>query len=81
MTTYLIVSNSSLHMPSMSNNLIPPFVMRGSGLVVNEIVKINAEVPTKEHHSIYDATLEFRIPLVLKGMFSYFNTRSRKNMK
>ena len=46
-----------------------------SGLIVNEIAKIHAEVPTNSEHSIYCPQTQLRIPLGLNGIFSHFHTR------
>ena len=76
MTNYVMVAKNALYVPSMSNNLIPPFIMRQSVLIVNDMKNIHSEQPTKEHNSIYDETLDVRIRLILTGMFSLLNTRS-----
>ena len=57
----------------MRNNLIPPFVMREAGIRVNDTPKIQTSDPTEEDHSIYFPDNDFRIPLSLWGVFSYFN--------
>ena len=46
MITYLMITKNALHVPNTSNAIIPPFIMRESGLIVNEIVKNHVEVPT-----------------------------------
>ena len=61
----------------MRNNLIPPFVMREAGIRVNDTPKIQTSDPTEEDHSIYFPDNDFRIPLSLWGVFSYFNTSKR----
>ena len=76
MTNYVMVANNALHVLIMSYKLIPPFIMREFGLIANDIMKIHDELPTKEHNSIYNETLDVCIPLSLTGTFSYFNTRS-----
>ena len=43
---YMLVIQNALCVPSMSNNLIPPFIMRENGIVVNECAKIHCEDPT-----------------------------------
>ena len=74
--TYLLVARNALYIPSMSHNLIPPFILREAGQQVNEMAKRYADQPTKQHHSIYDPDTKLRIPLNVRGMFSYFPTRS-----
>ena len=71
---YIFVVHNALHVPSMRNNPIPPFVMREAGIRVNDTPKIQTSDPTEEDHSIYFPDNVFRIPLSLWGVFSYFNT-------
>jgi hypothetical protein len=68
----ILVIQNALHMPAMDNNLIPPFIMREAGLIVNDVPKIQVNNPTEDHHSIVFPEGEFRIPLSLWGVFSYF---------
>ena len=51
--THIMVLYNALHIPSMENNLVPPFAMRLAGLKVNECPKFLAKNPTIEHHSVY----------------------------
>ena len=43
---YILVIQNALRVPSMCNNLIPPFIMRENGIMVNECAKIHCEDPT-----------------------------------
>ena len=43
---YMLVIRNALCVPSMNNNLIPLFIMRENGIVVNECAKIHCEDPT-----------------------------------
>ena len=43
---YMLVIQNALRVPLMSNNLIPPFIMRENGIIVNECAKIHCEDPT-----------------------------------
>ena len=72
--TYILVIRNALHVPSMTNNLIPPSMMREAGVVVKDTPKIQLDDPTVEDHSIYFHETNFRIPLQLWGIFSYFPT-------
>ena len=72
---YMLVIQNALQVPSMSNNLIPPFIMRENGIIVNECAKIHCEDPTREDHAIIFKGYDLRIPLRLHGIFSYFVTR------
>ncbi len=71
---YILVLRNALYVPSMKNNLVPPFVMREAGIRVNDTPKIQTIEPTEDDHSIYFPDTDFRIPLSLWGMFSYFIT-------
>ena len=72
--TYILIIRNALHVPKMKNNLLPPFMLREAGITVNEIPKIQVDQPSEEHHSITFPETEFRIPLSLWGVFSYFPT-------
>jgi len=41
--SYVLVIKNSLYVPSMTNNLIPLFIMRKAGVFVNDIPKIHLE--------------------------------------
>ena len=72
---YILVIQNALCVPSMSNNLIPPFIMQENGIIVNECAKIHCEDPTREDHAIIFKGYNLRISLQLHGIFSYFVTR------
>ena len=71
---YILVIRNALHVPSMNNNLIPPFMLREAGVLVKETPKIQVEDPRVDDHAITFPDTGFRIPLSLNGVFSYFNT-------
>ena len=48
----ILVVQNAIHVPSMENNLIPPFMMREAGIVVNEKAKIHTDDPKDLDHSI-----------------------------
>ena len=73
---YLLILKNGLHVPSNKNNLIPPFIMREAGLVVNDTPKIHCQEATVEDHTVYCKEHDLRIPLMLDGIFSYFPTRA-----
>eukprot|EP00957_Ditylum_brightwellii_P085854 6531088-Ditylum_brightwellii.AAC.1 len=58
----------------MEINLLPPFIMREAGLIVDEVLKIHVEGPSVENHSIFVPSEGLRIPLSLNRIFSYFTT-------
>ena len=72
---YILVVQNALRVPSMSNNLFPPFIMRENGIMVNECAKIHCEDPTRHDHTIIFKGYDLCIPLRLHGVFSYFVTR------
>jgi hypothetical protein len=60
----------------MTHNLVPPFLLREAGLIVNETPKIQVVSPdVLSDHSIYFDGAKLRVPLALWGIFSYFPTR------
>ena len=81
MNTYILVVKKSLHLPLMEHNLIPSFIMREAGLMVNDVPKIHTkrDVLSVETHCIVankeDNEIELRIPMQFDGIFSYFPTR------
>jgi hypothetical protein len=58
----------------MTNNLLPPFILRQAGIKLNDTPKIQVDDPTIEEHSLLFPETGFRIPLSLWGTFSYFPT-------
>ena len=74
--TVLLIIRNALHVPSMNNHLIPPFMMRLAGLEVNECAKFLAKKPNISHHSVYFPEERRRILLSLTGITSYIPSRS-----
>ena len=77
--TYLLVVRNALCIPSMEHNLIPPFILRESGLVLYDTPKIHCNVPSAEDHSMFDEEKGPRIPFTLDRTFSVFKSHSLKN--
>ena len=71
-TSHILVIRNCLHVPTMTNNLIPPFIMREAGVEINDQPKIHTKDPGVEDHSIYFPEAEFHITLSLNGVFSGF---------
>eukprot|EP00957_Ditylum_brightwellii_P064419 4889216-Ditylum_brightwellii.AAC.1 len=71
---YILLVRNVLHVPSMDHNLIPPFMLREAGIMVNEKTKFHKENPRVNDHAITFPTLELRMPMGLWGVFSYFPT-------
>ena len=72
--THTLVLRNALSVPTMDHNLIPPFLMREAGLVVNDTAKIHIHDPDVSDHSIFFPNVSLRIPLSLWGTFSFFPT-------
>lgn len=72
--TYVLIVRDALRVPSMKNNLMPPFMMREAGIEVRDTPKIQVADPTQDDHAIVFPSTGFRIPLSLWGIFSYFPT-------
>jgi hypothetical protein len=73
--TYILIMRNALYIPSMHINLLPPFIMRAGGVIVNDIPKIHCKNPSSSDHSISFHNSPLCIPLKLSGTFSYFNHR------
>ena len=71
---YIFVIRNAIHVPSMKNNLIAPFILREAGITVNDVPKIHRDDPTEDDHAIIFKETGFRVPLQLWGIFSYFPT-------
>ena len=70
---YILLIMNALHVPAMSHNLVPPFIIRDAGVTVRSTPKIQCSDPDETHHALtFDST--FRVPLQLHGIFSYFKT-------
>jgi hypothetical protein len=71
-TVHILVIRNCLYVPTMTNNLIPPFIMREAGIEINDRPKIHSVNPGVEDHSSYFPESELRITLTLNGVFSGF---------
>ena len=71
---YILIIRGAIHVPSMTNNLVLPFVLREVGIVVNDKAKIQTVNPTNDDHVIIFKETGFWIPLALWRVFSYFAT-------
>eukprot|EP00957_Ditylum_brightwellii_P181663 13838956-Ditylum_brightwellii.AAC.1 len=72
--SYILLVSNTLHIPSMDHNLVPPFMLREAGIMVNETPKTHKENPTVDDHAITFPNLGLIIPLGLWEVFSYFPT-------
>ena len=73
--TYILLVRNALYMPSLEDNLIPPFILREGGVIVNDTAKIHADDPSIDDHCIQFQDSDLRIPLRLNGIFSFFHSR------
>lgn len=71
----LLVAKDAVYVETMDHNLVPPFMLREAGVIVDTTPKIHATDPDTSHHSLYWPEEDVRIPLSLHGIFSYFKTR------
>lgn len=74
--THILVLYNALYVPSVDNNLVPPFVVRRRGHTINDVPKIQCSDPTEDNHCIQFEDTEIRIPLQLTGIISYFDSRA-----
>ena len=83
MRTYILIVRNALHVKSMRHNLLPPFIAREVGLVVNDVPRIHCGegLDNESHCIISKGEVPLRIPLRLKGVFSYFETRKLTSME
>ena len=57
--SHILIIQNAIHVDSMENNLIPPFILWEAGLQVNERAKIHTDDPTADNHSIIFPTTNF----------------------
>ena len=76
--TYILIVRNALYVKSMDHNLIPPFVMREAGLQVNDVPRIHCgnDITQDSHCIVANGETHLRIPLRLRGIFSFFPSRA-----
>ena len=67
--TTIILTHNALYIANMTQNLIPPIMLRMNGIEVNKCPKFLASEPSESHHSILLPNT-LRIPLSLHGSIS-----------
>ena len=77
--TYILALKNALCVPSMSHNLVPPFILREASLEVNEKPKIHNNDPSVEDHSLFHEESGFRMLFTLDGTFTVFPTHALTN--
>ena len=55
----ILIIRRGLHVPSITHNLLPPFMLREAGIHINEVPKIHVTSPTEEHHAITFQEINF----------------------
>ena len=73
--TYILLLRNCLHIPEIKHNLLPPFIVREAGHILDECPKFQASEPSIKNHSIYIKEFDLRIHFNLTNTFSYFGTR------
>ena len=77
--SYLLVVKNELFIKSMLHNLIPPFIIRQMGLIVNDVCKIHLKSVGEYRHTIQNPETDLVIQLYLEVIFSVFDTRIPNN--
>jgi len=76
-TTYILILGQAIYLGNqMKNSLICPNQLRANGLIVEDCPKHLAPRDKPSSHSIFVPEDNLTIPLQLKGVTSYFTTRT-----
>ena len=59
----MLVCKEALYVLEMKYNIIPPFLMREAGLIVDDLLQVQSLNPTKNHHSMHFPDENMRMPL------------------
>ena len=74
--TFILIMKNVLYVETMERNLIPPFILREAGLIVNDVPRIHCgEELNDESHCIIDRSTGMKIRMFLRGIFSGFDSR------
>ena len=75
--TYILIVRNALYVESMEENLVPPFILREAGLIVNECPKQHRPFgeATEDDHTIQHRESGLKIAMKIRSTFSYFDTR------
>ena len=74
--TYILLFRNALHIPSMNNNFIPPFIMCERGIIVENMPKIHGNPAIISKHTISFPNIDLKIHLHLHRIFSYSPSRT-----
>jgi hypothetical protein len=76
-TTTILILGQALYMgDKVKNTLLCPNQMRAYGIIVDDVPLHLAPRDKPSTHSIFSPKDEFTIPLIMKGIFSCFSTRT-----
>ena len=78
---FIFVIYNALYFQNMDTNLLPPIMMRISGLDVDECPKFLSSKPMERNHSVYLQMLDIRLQLQIEGTISYLPTRRPLKVK
>ena len=70
-----MIAKNALQTKGMQDNLLPLFIMREGGVIVNDKPKIHYEDATTLDHCLSFPSYGLMISLQLNGIFSSFETR------
>ena len=60
---YILLVRNALYVPSIDHNLIPPFMIRAGGIIINNVPKIQYEDSVVDDHYIFIIDSDLQIPL------------------
>ena len=73
--TCILLDRNSIHVPSMRNGMIPPFIVRESGALFHDAPNINVNDPGVNDNLILFHDSNLQIQLQLWGILSLFHSR------
>jgi hypothetical protein len=75
--TYILIMGQAIYMgDTLQHSLICPNQLRARGVIVEDRPQHLSTKSNPSSHSIYDPDEDFRLPLSLKGVTSYFTSRT-----
>jgi hypothetical protein len=75
--TYILIIAQALYLGGLLDyTLLCPNQLRANGIVVDDVPKHLSPTPGTATHSVYVPNADLRIPLCMKGVISYFTTRT-----
>ena len=79
----ILIIRRGLHVPSMTHNLLPPFMLREAGIQINDVPKIHVTSPSEEHLPSYSKKQIFEFLLLYMAHSPIFPPASQphKNWK